>query len=132
MKVLMLRPTYMPELSGGTHLAYELVEDVLAQEWNVEIITSISNKFVGDISSYTDECEIVRVSSVFSGTDIISRILWYIDVSFKIYAKANEREADVIVSHSMPPLLGPLAAHLGKKKRSLLCIGKMMLFQNQF
>ena len=117
MKVLMLRPTYMPELSGGTHLAFELVEDMLAKQWNIAIITSISNKFAGDISSYTDECEIVRVSSVFSGTDIISRILWYIDVSLKIYAKAKKKQADVIISHSMPPLLGPLAAHLGKKKK---------------
>ena len=31
MKVLMMRPSYRPELSGGTHLAIDLVEDFIEE-----------------------------------------------------------------------------------------------------
>ena len=43
MKVLMLRPSYVPEISGGTHLAVDLVEDMIAND--IEVILVVPAPF---------------------------------------------------------------------------------------
>ena len=117
MKVLMMRPSYRPELSGGTHLAIDLVEDFIAAGHEVELITPISDRFVKLVDESTDECKVHRITSKFTKRDVLSRILKYIDVSWKMYKKALSVDADIIMTHSMPPLLGPLGVFLSIRKR---------------
>lgn len=117
MKILMMRPSYRPELSGGTHLAIDLVEDFLKKNHSVEVITPIKEEFIPLINEQEDECKIHRIASRFYKKNIISRILRYIDVSWKMYRIASKIDADIIMTHSMPPLLGPLGVVLGKQKK---------------
>ena len=117
MKVLMMRPSYRPELSGGTHLAIDLVEDFIKAGHEIEVITPISDKFKSYVDESTDECKIHRLSSKYEKRDIISRIFRYIDVSRQMYKTAMAIDADVIMTHSMPPLLGPLGVKLARKKK---------------
>lgn len=117
MKVLMMRPSYRPELSGGTHLAIDLVEDFISSGHEIEVITPISQKYESFVDEDADECKIHRVSSSFVKRDLLSRIFRYIDNSRKMYNTALKIEADILMTHSMPPLLGPLGVMLGKKKK---------------
>ena len=116
MKIIMMRPSYRPELSGGTHLAIDLVEDFINAGHTIEVITPISSEYVSSVDERTDECKIHRITSKFVKKDVLSRILRYFDNSYKMYKIAKKIDADVIMTHSMPPLLGPLGAILGKKK----------------
>ncbi len=116
MKIIMMRPTYKPELSGGTHLAVDLVEDFIKEGHDVELVTPISKQYVDLVDVKADECKIHRITSNFVKRDVLSRIFRYIDVSKKMYSTAKRIEgADIIMTHSMPPLLGPLGAKLGRK-----------------
>ncbi len=118
MKIVMMRPTYKPELSGGTHLAVDLVNDFIESGNTVELITPISDKYLPMVDEANDECIIHRVTSRFTKKDALSRILRYIEVSLKMYREAAKiKDADIIMTHSMPPLLGPIGALLGKKKK---------------
>lgn len=118
MKVIIMRPSYKPELSGGTHLAVDLVEDFIKAGHEVELVTPISDRFIDFVDESKDECKVHRVRSKFVRRDVFSRILRYIDISAKMYRTAKRIDgADLIMTHSMPPLLGPLGARLGKKKR---------------
>ena len=118
MKILMMRPTYKPELSGGTHLAADLVEDFIKAGHEVELITPISNKYIELVDEKQDECVIHRVTSKYRKKTILHRILRYIDVSKGMYHMAKHIDGvDIIMTHSMPPLLGPIGAKLGKKKK---------------
>lgn len=118
MKVIMMRPTYKPELSGGTHLAADLVEDFLGAGHQVELITPIRSEYLDKVDESKDECNIHRITSRFSKKDLISRMLRYVEVSKQMYSVAKQIEnADLIMTHSMPPLLGPLGVLLGKKKK---------------
>lgn len=116
MKIIMMRPSYRPELSGGTHLAIDLVEDFIKRGHEIEVITPISRKYEALVDPSQDECKITRVTSRFNKKDVVSRILRYIDISYKMYSAAKKSDADIIMTHSMPPLLGPLGTILGKKK----------------
>lgn len=112
-----MRPTYKPELSGGTHLAVDLVKDLKKSGHEVEIITPISSKFVDQIDESKDECVIHRVTSRFNKKDPLSRILRYIDVSLSMKKIASRiSNVDLIMTHSMPPLIGFIGARIGKKK----------------
>ena len=118
MKVIMMRPSYKPELSGGTHLAVDLVEDLIARGHEVEVVTPIKSKYLKLVNTNLDECKIHRIVSKHSKTNVISRVLRYFDVSKKMYKTAKKIEgADIIMTHSMPPLLGPLGAKLAKRKK---------------
>ena len=118
MNIIMMRPTYKPELSGGTHLAVDLVEDLVKKGHSVKLITPISQKYLSKVDESRDECEIIRIVSKNEKKDVLSRVLRYIDVSRKMYREAKKIEdADVIMTHSMPPLLGPLGVKLGKIKK---------------
>ena len=117
MKVLMLRPTYKPEISGGTHLAVDLVSDLQAAGHEVELITPISEKYIALVDESTDECKTYRVKSRFNRKDTLSRVLKYIETSMKMYLTGKRiRDFDLIMTHSMPPLLGILGSHLAKKR----------------
>lgn len=116
MKITMMRPSYRPELSGGTHLAIDLVEDFIKAGHEIEVVTPISSKFEAFVDEDQDECKIHRVTSRFNKGDVLSRILRYIDISYKMYSTAKKIDADIIMTHSMPPLLGPLGTILGKRK----------------
>lgn len=117
MKLIMMRPSYRPELSGGTHLAVDLVSDFIARGHEVVVVAPISEKYKPFVDESTDECTIIRISSRFKRNNILSRIMRYIDISVKMYQAAKKvSDADLLMTHSMPPLLGPLGAYLGKKK----------------
>lgn len=116
MKVIMMRPSYRPELSGGTHLAIDLVEDFIKEGHEIEVITPISQKFVQEVDETLDECKIHRILSRYNKKDVLSRILRYIDISWKMYRVAKGIDADLIMTHSMPPLLGPLGTIISQKK----------------
>ena len=118
MKVIMMRPSYRPEISGGTHLAIDLVEDLKKAGHEVELVTPISQKYVETVDINKDECVVHRVVSKFVKTDVVSRVFRYFDISRKMYNTAKKIEgADVLMTHSMPPLIGPLGAKLAKKKK---------------
>ena len=118
MKVLMMRPSYRPELSGGTHLAIDLVQDFISAGHEIEVITPISSKFEKLVDERQDECIIHRITSCHVKRNLVSRMMRYVDVSNKMYRIALSLEADIIMTHSMPPLLGPLGVRLGKKKKA--------------
>lgn len=58
MKVIMMRPTYKPELSGGTHLAVDLVKDFIDAGHEIELVTPIASKYLNIVDSNDDECKI--------------------------------------------------------------------------
>ena len=114
----MMRPTFTPELSGGTHLALDLVEDFVTAGWEVEVIVPISEKFVDQVDESKDFVKVHRVRSAFTGTNVIKHVLRYIDTSWKMYKTAlTIKGADLVMTHSMPPLLGPLGALVANKKK---------------
>ena len=114
----MMRPSYKPELSGGTHLAVDLVEDLIKSGHEVEVVTPIKSKYVSMVNTEEDECKVHRVVSKYNKMNVISRVLRYFDISRKMYKTAKKiKDADVIMTHSMPPLLGPLGAKLAKRKK---------------
>ena len=118
MKIIMMRPSYKPELSGGTHLAIDLVEDLIKSGHEIELVTPISNKYLKLLDANEDECKVHRIVSKHTKNNILSRILRYFDVSRKMYSTAKKiKDADVLMTHSMPPLLGPLGVKLAKKKK---------------
>lgn len=117
MKIVMMRPTYKPELSGGTHLAIDLVNDFQKAGHEIVLITAVSDKLSGKVEPSRDECKVYRVYSRYKKKSPLSRILRYIDTSrrmAKIAAKIDD--ADIIITHSMPPLLGIIGAKIAKKK----------------
>ena len=81
MKVLMLRPSYRPEISGGTHLAIDLVTDFIKAGHEVEVITPISSEYADKIDVETDECIVHRISSKYTRQNVMTRILRYLDIS---------------------------------------------------
>ena len=118
MKLLMMRPTYTPEISGGTHLAYDLVEDFIAAGWEVEVITPISEKYIDQVDENKDNCKVHRIVSKYKKSNVINRVLRFIDISLKMKKEAKKiKDADIIMTHSMPPLLGKIGARLAKKKK---------------
>lgn len=117
MKVVMLRPSYIPELSAGNHLAVNLVEDIKVAGHDIEIIVPVSEKYVEDYSENFDYL-IHRINSKFNGTNTPKRILRYIDTSIKMFTNLLKiQDVDVILTHSMPPTIGPLSVLAGKIKK---------------
>ena len=118
MKLIMMRPSFLPELSGGTHLALDLVKDFVDAGWEVEVVVPIGEKFVDLVNEEEDVVKVHRIRSKFVGTSVIKRVLRYIDTSWKMYKTAlSIQGADLVMTHSMPPLLGPLGARVAKKKK---------------
>ena len=117
MKILMLRPTYKPELSGGTHLAIDLINDIQKAGHEVVLVTAASNKISKEANANEDECKVIRVYSRHDKNTTLSRILRYIDTSKNIAKIAKKiPDVDLIMTHSMPPLLGIIGAKIAKKR----------------
>lgn len=117
MKILMMRPSYNPEMSAGNHLAQDLIIDLQKAQNEVVLVTPVSEKYSGLPENYQDPCTVHRVKSNITGRSVIKRILRYIDTSYSMYKAAKDIDCDLILSHSMPPLLGPLSCRLAKKKK---------------
>lgn len=117
MKLVMLRPSYNPEISGGTHLAMDLVSDLIKSGIEVEVVTPISKRYIEKVNELLDGCKVHRITTKYEKKNLISRLLRYFDVSFKMYRKASNIDCDIYMTHSMPPLLGPLGARLGRKRK---------------
>lgn len=114
MKMVMLRPSYLPEQSGGNHLAVNLVEDIIAYGHEVEVIVPVSNSFsekaVKDLGY-----PVHRITSNIRGNSTVYRIFKYITDSLRLFIKLMRiKDVDLIMSHSMPPILGPLCILVGK------------------
>ena len=116
MKVLIMRPSFNPEMSAGNHLALDLILDLKKAGHDVILISPVSEKYMGLPADYQDPCIVYRVKSKIKGKSIIKRIIRYVNTSFLMYKCAKNLDYDVILSHSMPPLLGPFSCILGKKK----------------
>lgn len=128
MKVIMMRPSYAPEISGGTHLALNLVDDLIKNGDIVEVIAPAPHRANEQIKKkyknlkreekYNGKLVIHRVSSPFGEKTIFLRALRLLSISLGMFNKARKiKDAGVIMSHSMPPFLGPLAIVAGKIKR---------------
>src|SRR5699024_96530 len=116
MKIVMLRPSYLPEQSGGNHLAVNLIEDLSSHGFDVEVITPVSNNFSED-EIYTYEYPVYRIHSNIKGNSTIERLFRYIGTSFgMLFQLMKLKDIDIIFSHSMPPMLGPLCVLAGKIK----------------
>lgn len=118
----MLRPSYKPEISAGNHLAADLVQDFIANGYSVELIVPVSSYFNENGMKEQDECNIHRVYSKFKGKGLFSRIFRYIDTSIMMFLRLMKiKEVDLIMTHSMPPTLGPLSVLAARiKKKPLL------------
>lgn len=130
MKVLMMRPSFNPEMSAGNHLAQDLVVDLQKAGNDVILITPVSEKYAGLPDGYHDPCVVHRIRSKIKGQSIIRRIIRYIDTSFSMYKDAKKVECDIILSHSMPPLLGPLSCILGKKMKKAVIYWEQDIVSN--
>lgn len=123
MKIIMLRPSYYPEISGGTHLAVDLVEDIVKQGIEVELIVPASYRkkknHQRELPSYeeqfNDKLKIHRVSVDFPESNIMYRAIRMLLITRKMMQVAYKvKGPQLIVSHSMPPFLGPLCVLIGK------------------
>lgn len=117
MKVVMLRPSYIPELSAGNHLAVNLVEDIKAAGYDIELIVPVSENYVENHSENFDYV-VHRINSKFNGKSTLKRMLRYMDTSLKMLVTLLKiQDVDVILTHSMPPTIGPLSVLASKIKK---------------
>lgn len=125
MKFVMIRPSYTPEISGGNHLAMDLVEDaaksgdevVLIVPFPERVSDEVKREFEGKIDEvqFAGKVAIHRVRSRFGEGGFAVRALRMGDLSLRMMARAlSEKDADALISHSMPVFLGPLSALAGK------------------
>lgn len=128
MKILMLRPSYYPQISGGTHLAMDLVEDLIKDGHKVKLVvpmpTRLDQKIIDDYRNkkteilYDGSLEIVRLTNRFSEKNIVLRAFRMLDTAFNMFKYIiKEKDIDIIFSHSMPIFLGPLSVIGGKLKK---------------
>lgn len=128
MRILMLRPSYFPEISGGTHLAVDLVEDLIKEGNEIKLIVPMPARMDSEIieeykkqkkqKSFDGKLEIIRLKNKFNEKNIFFRALRMLNIALKMFIYIiKEKEIDVIISHSMPVFLGPLAAIGGKIRK---------------
>ncbi|MBY6052627.1 glycosyltransferase family 4 protein [Cytobacillus firmus] len=128
MKVLILRPSYVPEISGGTHLAVDLVEDMIAND--IEVILVVPAPFRADdkvkeeyrnlkTEKQFDDKLIIHRINIFAGEkSLFSRALRMFLLTVGMFIQSlKTKNVDLIMSHSMPPFLGPISTLLGKIKK---------------
>ena len=124
MKFVMIRPSYAPEISGGTHLAMDLVQDAAAAGDEVLLVVPFPNRVSDEVKreleSRLDETEcggkvrVIRIKSRFGEGSLAVRALRMSELSLKMLLRGfGEKDADAVISHSMPVFLGPLAAAAG-------------------
>jgi len=116
MKIVILRPSYKPEHSAGNHLASDLADDLIKIGHEVIVIVPSVLKKTIDIPDYG--YQVKRVKSIFRKKNTISRILWYLSTSIKMFFKLIfMKNLDLIFTHSMPPTIGFLSVIAGKVKK---------------
>ena len=127
MKVLMLRPSYLPEISGGTHLAVDLVEDMISKGIEVILIVPSPHRVNEEVKNeyknlkiekkYDGKLTIYRIDSSISEKNLFFRAFRMYLLTQGMFIRAlKEKNIDLIMSHSMPPLLGPISIILSKIK----------------
>jgi len=126
MKILMLRPSYYPEISGGTHLAMDLVEDLLKCGNTIDLVVPSPIRVDKEIKEYYQKQKIerhsnltiYRVKSIFGEKNLLTRAMRMFNISLKMFFKVLfSKDTDIIFSHSMPVFLGVLAAIGGKIRK---------------
>lgn len=128
MKILMLRPNYSPDMASGIHLAEDLVEDIVEKGHKLKLVAPAPMRVEKEVKEQykktTTEIKndgnliIVRLKNNFSEKGIIARALRMLFLAIKMfYIALSEKNIDIIISHSMPVFLGPLAAIAGKIRK---------------
>ncbi|WP_028783984.1 glycosyltransferase family 4 protein [Thalassobacillus devorans] len=128
MKILMLRPNYFPEVAGGTRLAKDLVDDLIAAGHQVEMITpfpvKVDEKVKREYKAKKNEVAqdgslaIRRIDVPIEEKSFPRRIVKALFVFLGMYRKGlASKNPDLIMTISMPPFIGPLGSILGKTKK---------------
>ncbi|CEA00478.1 putative glycosyl transferase [Jeotgalicoccus saudimassiliensis] len=128
MKVLMLRPSYEPEISGGNHLAIDLIEDLIKENHEVELVVPSPTRVNKDIlnkykslkyeEKYRGKLKIHRISVSVGENNIFLRAIRMLLISLKMFWKTlTIKNVSIIMSHSMPPFIGPLSVLTSKFKK---------------
>src|SRR5699024_5619990 len=67
---------------------------------------------------YDNKLEIIRLKNMFTEKNIFSRVFRMLNMALKMFKYIMlEKKVDIIISHSMPVFLGPLAAIGGKIRK---------------
>jgi colanic acid biosynthesis glycosyl transferase WcaI len=128
MKILMFRPSHYPEITGGTHLGIDLIDDVIHAGHEVVLITpapwrvseEIKNKYknIKTEVQYEGKLTVRRVYVSANENSIFSRAIRMFLLTIGMAIKAlQEKNVDVIMSHSMPVFIGPTSVFLSKIKK---------------
>ncbi|TDL61515.1 glycosyltransferase WbuB [Rhodococcus qingshengii] len=128
MKILMFRPSYYPEISGGTHLGIDLIEDLIDAGHEVILITPAPWRVSEEIKKkyrnmkieeqYDSKLIIHRVYVSANEKSIASRAIRMLLLTFGMSFRAlKEKKVDIIMSHSMPVFIGPISVLLKWLKR---------------
>ena len=128
MKILMFRPSHYPEIAGGTHLGIDLIEDIINSGHEVVLITpapwrvteEIKNKYK-DIKTeiqYDGKLTIRRVYVSANEKSLLTRAIRMLLLTVGMALKAlQEKNVDVIMSHSMPIFIGPTSVFISRIKK---------------
>lgn len=128
MKILMFRPSYYPEISGGTHLGIDLISDIIEAGHEVVLVTPAPWRVSQEVrdkyktmkieKQYNGKLTIYRVYVSANEKSIISRALRMLLLTLGMSYKAlKEKKLDIIMSHSMPVFIGPASVVISRMKR---------------
>lgn len=125
----MLRPSYLPEISGGTHLAVDLVEDMIKNGMNVVLVVpgpfraneKVKKKYkkLKIEKKYQGKLIIHRINVSIGENNFFLRALRMLIITSRMFGIGlKTKKVKLIMSHSMPPFLGPVSILLSKLKRA--------------
>ena len=127
MKILMFRPSFIPEISGGNHLALDLIEDLIEEGYEIILIVPMPHRVKEKVKEkyrdkkneekYDGKLNIYRIEVPIKEKSIFSRGLRMIYISFMMFWKSLFlKNINIIISHSMPIFIGTISVILGKIK----------------
>ncbi|MBO0996438.1 glycosyltransferase family 4 protein [Bacillus sp. SD075] len=128
MKILMFRPSYYPEISGGTHLGMDLVEDIInaghevilvtPSPWRTDKETRLKYKNKKVETQYNGRLTIYRVYVSANEKSIFSRALRMLFLTLGMLIRAwKVKGIDLLMSHSMPVFIGPTSVLFARFKK---------------
>jgi colanic acid biosynthesis glycosyl transferase WcaI len=128
MKILMFRPSHYPEIAGGTHLGIDLIEDIINSGHEVVLITPAPWRVTEEIKKkykkikteiqYDGKLTIRRVFVSANEKSLLSRALRMFLLTAGMGFKAfQEKNVDIIMSHSMPVFIGPTSVFISRFKK---------------
>ncbi|RID84733.1 glycosyltransferase WbuB [Peribacillus asahii] len=128
MKILMFRPSYYPEISGGTHLGMDLIADLIDAGHEVVLVTPAPWRVSEEIKlkyrnmkiekQYNGKLVIHRVYVSANEKSLTSRAIRMLLLTLGMSFRAlKEKKVDIIMSHSMPVFIGPISVLIKKLKR---------------